>query len=371
MYCSNLKSQVIIKMVLQSIANGNSNVYVDNDQYLRLSWDASDVSSITEKLLVSSTHNRTPKIQYQKKDEENRTKLKCAVEQDPSDERELQLKLVDSQLILENFPYLVLYEWEVVPDRSEFGKGDLVFTNGCGVYAVVETKYINCAHGRTSRKQRNHHRKKVFEQANKYRRYVPNFFDDVMMVYAATYTNEDSLIWVHGDHYDPNFWKKIILDSIDGVKVARDVLLLKSSSPSSRASLPTGGRNSYVPNGERQKYHQEDLYESRCSSPRANRISTTYHRYIPHRGHTSSFSNGGRQKYSQEEDDEDTDEDTSDELPWARRHSSQKVTQKDSDGVLPWILAGAAVGLIGLGAALSNSNKKRENDSSDEGCILM
>jgi len=190
------------------------------------------------------------------------------------------------------------------------------------------------------------------------------FFDDVMMVYAATYTNEDSLIWVY-DNYDPN-WEKIILDSIVGVKSARDALLLKSSSPSSRASLPTGGRNSYVPNGERQKYHQEDLYESRCSSPRANRSSTTYRRDIPHHGHTSSFSNGGRQKYSQEEDDEDT----SDEL--SGQELSQKVTQKDSDDVLPWVLAGAAVGGL-IGAALSNSKKKkRENDSSsDEGCRLM
>jgi len=308
----------LIKTVLQSIANGYSSVYVGNNQdelqslltlteniiivyeidRVRLSWDVSDVSSVTKKLLESSSHCSIPKLQqYQEKDFENRTKLKNAVKRYPNDEEKvLQLHLVDSQL-LENFPYLVLWEWDVVPDRSDLGKGDLVFTNGCGVYAVIETKYINRnARGKTGRSRRTNNRKVVIKQANKYRSYVPNFFDDVMMVYGATYTNEDSLKWIFGDVYNSN-WKKIILCSMDGVKSARVKIILKSSR-SSRASLPTSGHNSY-PNSDR-KYHQEDLYKSHgLSSPRANQSPTNYHHDVPHRGHTSSVSNSGRQKYRQ------------------------------------------------------------------------
>eukprot|EP00762_Andalucia_godoyi_P004792 ANDGO_07249.mRNA.1 hypothetical protein len=39
-------------------------------------------------------------------------------------------------------PFLVEYEWEVAESRTDMGKGDLVFTDGGGRFAVVEVKFI-------------------------------------------------------------------------------------------------------------------------------------------------------------------------------------------------------------------------------------
>jgi Holliday junction resolvase-like predicted endonuclease len=85
---------------------------------------------------------------------------------------EFQLK---RQLVLEGaselsaFPYLLDDEWEVVPGATEGGRGDLLFGDGQGGYAVVEVKYMNpLGGGRTARTARNKKRKKVEEQARTY-----------------------------------------------------------------------------------------------------------------------------------------------------------------------------------------------------------
>ncbi len=77
--------------------------------------------------------------------------------------------VVEGHPLLEGFPLLYDYEWEVEPGRSDGGCGDLVFTDGEGGFAVVEAKYIdNARTGSTARAKRTDGRKAVREQALRY-----------------------------------------------------------------------------------------------------------------------------------------------------------------------------------------------------------
>lgn len=71
--------------------------------------------------------------------------------------------------ILQEFAFVVDYEWEVVEGFSQLGRGDLVFTDGLASYAVVEVKYVEGGRwGGSGRNRRNHmreKRRKVEEQA--------------------------------------------------------------------------------------------------------------------------------------------------------------------------------------------------------------
>ncbi len=97
---------------------------------------------------------------------------------------------------LAGFPLLYDYEWEVHPGRSDGGRGDLVFTDGIGNFAVVEAKYIDTSRtGATVRAKRTESRSKVREQARAYadalRRVLP---DEVRTVRAFALTNESGLL---------------------------------------------------------------------------------------------------------------------------------------------------------------------------------
>jgi len=63
---------------------------------------------------------------------------------------------------LPNYPLLIEYEWEGLPGSTTFGRGDLVFGDGSGHFAVVEVKTIEGSGKRTNR------RTKVEEQALRY-----------------------------------------------------------------------------------------------------------------------------------------------------------------------------------------------------------
>lgn len=70
--------------------------------------------------------------------------------------------VLHSERLLPGFPYLVDHEWEAVPGSTTFGRGDLVFANGRGHYAVVEVKTVEGSGKRTNR------RTHVEEQAVRY-----------------------------------------------------------------------------------------------------------------------------------------------------------------------------------------------------------
>lgn len=110
--------------------------------------------------------------------------------------------------LLPAFPFLVEDEWEVSPGRTDQGRGDLIFTDGEGAFAVVEVKYIDIDRsGRTARTKRTHSRSKVRDQACAYAMEALRRFQTEGGVLALIYTNEapDRLIEVDrvDHHSDP------------------------------------------------------------------------------------------------------------------------------------------------------------------------
>ena len=95
------------------------------------------------------------------------------------------------QELLPDYPFVFDYEWEVEPNRSDNGKGDLIFTDAAGRFAVVEVKWIDTFNtGPTSRKKRNADRNKVRSQAADYRTFLAAKLQISGQVEGYYYTNE-------------------------------------------------------------------------------------------------------------------------------------------------------------------------------------
>lgn len=115
---------------------------------------------------------------------------------DKNSEYTLKRKLVlDSAQLLPSYPYLIEDEWEVESGRTDKGRGDLVFTDGTGCFAVVEVKWIDLENtGRTSSTKRTHKRKNVRKQAtsyaNIYAKQALDRLETVKWVEAFVFTNE-------------------------------------------------------------------------------------------------------------------------------------------------------------------------------------
>ena len=69
---------------------------------------------------------------------------------------------------LVKYCYVFDYEWEVVPGMSQYGVGDLVFTDGNENYLVMEVKQLSYGSGRNQCVARRKARRKVEKQAIKY-----------------------------------------------------------------------------------------------------------------------------------------------------------------------------------------------------------
>lgn len=70
--------------------------------------------------------------------------------------------------ILMNYPYIIGHEWEVVEGMSQYGVGDLLFTDGKDKYLVIEVKELSPFSGRNQCVARRKARRKVEEQTIKY-----------------------------------------------------------------------------------------------------------------------------------------------------------------------------------------------------------
>ncbi len=112
---------------------------------------------------------------------------------DRNSEFGLKRRLVLDRL-LEGYPYVIDDEWEAVPDRGDRGRGDLVFTDGHGAYAVVEVKYIDLEdterRGSTRRTSNRKKRRKVEEQARAYARILFERLGPPARVEAYWFTNQ-------------------------------------------------------------------------------------------------------------------------------------------------------------------------------------
>ncbi len=132
---------------------------------------------------------------------------------DNSGEYSLKRKLVLSgDPLLAEYPFLYDDEWEVQPGQSNLGKGDLVFTDGEGRFAVIEVKYLNPYTGKTARVKRNKQRNQVVEQAKRYAEEFQRLHPEATSVVAMTYTDEGGLKVVEDSpeedfRDDEDFWK--------------------------------------------------------------------------------------------------------------------------------------------------------------------
>lgn len=114
---------------------------------------------------------------------------------EPGSEFNLVRKLVmQGHPLLEPFPYLVDYEWEVEGGFSDEGRGDLVFSDGQGNYATVEVKVVQGGRrggsGSTTRNARRKKRRKVEAQAWDYALVWQKRQEDARTTKSFLYTNE-------------------------------------------------------------------------------------------------------------------------------------------------------------------------------------
>ena len=80
-------------------------------------------------------------------------------------------QIVNGEIIqnyLENYPYIYDYEWEVIDGYTNYGKGDMVFTDAHGNFLIIECKFINLNDtGKTARTKRRKNRRHIEKQTPK------------------------------------------------------------------------------------------------------------------------------------------------------------------------------------------------------------
>jgi hypothetical protein len=111
---------------------------------------------------------------------------------DNNNEYALKRHLVlHSYELLPDYPFLVGDEWEAEPNRGQDGKGDLIFADGAGRFAVVEVKWLDLStSGDTAQTRRTKKRKKVKEQAEKYAQTLAQRLENFIQVEGYWFTNE-------------------------------------------------------------------------------------------------------------------------------------------------------------------------------------
>ena len=124
-------------------------------------------------------------------------------------EHQVMTEVVNSYCYHLGFPYLYGYEYECVPGYSQYGRGDLVFTDGNARFIAVECKRLEfgvCARGaRTKQKS------KVTEQARKYRDRLVSHLDQQKIKYTgeirgiAVVNNSAEKLEKIGDYTEPHF----------------------------------------------------------------------------------------------------------------------------------------------------------------------
>ena len=119
---------------------------------------------------------------------------------DQNGEYQLKRQLVlNSDGLLPHYPYVIEDEWEVEAGRADKGRGDLVFTDGAGCFAVVEVKWIDLdGSQRTGSTKRVSNRKKrrtveqqAIDYANNYLELLLKKRKAVESVEGYIFTNEE------------------------------------------------------------------------------------------------------------------------------------------------------------------------------------
>jgi len=135
---------------------------------------------------------------FESRDAQLRARL-LAIDGSAHGEEQLKCDVVlRTPSLLAPFPFLVSNEWEPIPGWPQGGKGDLVFTDGGGRYAVVEVKWMAPLYsGPSQKKRRNKKRGKVKRQAQIYAIHVLQVCTDALEVRMMTYTNDPQRPGLH------------------------------------------------------------------------------------------------------------------------------------------------------------------------------
>lgn len=92
--------------------------------------------------------------------------------------------------IYRNYPYVYRYEYELIPGYSQYGKGDLILTDGIDAVLIVELKHINNGSGSTARTARRKAKRKVEDQALRYAKNFKSSHPKIDVSFIAA-TNEN------------------------------------------------------------------------------------------------------------------------------------------------------------------------------------
>ena len=137
----------------------------------------------------------------------------------------VQELLQDMPWELQGCPHLYEYNW-LVEGKSHVGAGDLVFTDGQGIFIVVEVKHLNQnLAGKNNRVNKKKKLRQVQEQAKKYHEKFCNDDHEDAIVLAAAYTNLEGLRWVLTEGQRPGAPQAI------AAAAAKTVQLVRKQSP--------------------------------------------------------------------------------------------------------------------------------------------
>lgn len=113
---------------------------------------------------------------------------------DWDENREYSLKrhlVLHSRELLPDYPLVISNEWETAPHSDHNGKGDLVFADGAGRFAVVEVKWLDLERrGRNRSTRRTTKRKKVRAQVREYTRLLAQRLEQFIQIEGYFFTNE-------------------------------------------------------------------------------------------------------------------------------------------------------------------------------------
>jgi hypothetical protein len=142
-----------------------------------------------------------------------------------SDHKETQLMQIfithiPTDPIARCFPYMYGFEYEPERGRTDKGKGDLLLTNGMGLFLLVEFKHLDkTTTGATAKVRRTKKRKYVFKQAQRMCKQMRHKLgEESLLLLGATYTNESptlQLVWEEMSTYI----KYQLQDVIQGIQV--------------------------------------------------------------------------------------------------------------------------------------------------------
>jgi hypothetical protein len=136
-------------------------------------WDSSNNKKIIEEILELLTKEYQHFQEIKSHDSLIRSRWKNYSNAN-TDEWQVQNTIIESPFA--GFKYLYDYDWHPVENHPEYGRNDIILTNGYGIFAVIETKVITGSN-------KTNKRSLVKRQANEYKeKFIQNHRNSQMVI---------------------------------------------------------------------------------------------------------------------------------------------------------------------------------------------